>query len=110
MITIADGNPEKNLTLSIKPQPLVAKKSEIKLIFANGTGSKDVYFWSEEPTSITFRHKLKHWQCGFAKEDARCANVHRGHFYWGGTYTVRFGGKIVQVFLYISAHDLKTFQ
>ena len=98
-MTIIDDNNEENISLSKRSQRFSAKQSNITIRFTNDNGPRDVHFHSDEQTSIASEYHFKIWNCGLSSEDAECDMVRNGILAWGGTYTIKFNGKKISVFL-----------
>ena len=94
VVSIIDDNYVNTITLNKTEQLFVTKNTEIRILFTNDNGPRDVFFRSDFPTTITSL-RFNEWKCGQSTEELQCQEVRNGQFFQSDTYTITFEGKMI---------------
>ena len=96
VVSIVEDDTVKTLTLNKTEQRFETKQSEIQIFFTNDNGPRDVFFRSNVKTTIKSL-RFKEWKCGSSTEKPECEHVRNGEFFQSDTYTITFGGRILDL-------------
>ena len=93
VVSIIDDNNVNTITLNKTEHLFMAKSTEIRILFTNDNGPRDVFFRSDVPTTIESL-RFNEWECGLPTEKPQCKEVSNGQFFQSDTYTITFEGKM----------------
>ena len=96
VVSIIDDNYVNTITLNKTEDLFVTKNSEIRILFTNDNGPRDVFFRSDFPTTIKSL-RFNEWKCGLSNEEPQCDEVRNGQFFQSDTYTITFEGKMTKM-------------
>ena len=97
VVSIIDDNNVNTITLNKTEHLFMAKSTEIRILFTNDNGPRDVFFRSDFPTTIKSL-RFNEWNCGLTTEKPQCEEVSNGQFFHSDTYTITFQGKMTKMF------------
>jgi len=89
VVSIIDDNNVNTITLNKTKHLFMAKSTEIRILFTNDNGPRDVFFRSDLPTTIKSL-RFNEWNCGKTNEKPQCVEVSNGQFFQSDTYTITF--------------------
>ena len=104
VVSIVEDNYVTTMTLNRTEQLFKTRLSEISILFTNDNGPRDVFFRSNEPTTIKSL-RFEEWKCGQSTERDECKKVRMGQFSQSDTYTITFKGRILK---YLGSWLVKT--